>query len=727
MPTYVALQASLPGVISCHKIKMRNHLRNLKWLNVALPILFWTTAVTGQTDSLSLMQNLDKADLMLEKDFPKAKALISELNDQVSLTSCRVCLTRSVILLGKAYWLNGEYDKSVELLKQGMKLAEETKNFGQLAKTANLIGNDFYYQGYYDSAIFYYQHAYSVYKNLDDKAGVARVLGTISLMYHRKGDYPKTVEYLLKGEEVNDESLDEKRLIGDFPGMENIFPDSLYFQEEIQDNLQSLETQLKNGDQIGAYRTYLNLGLAHTQVKEYVKAAQYYLKSFAIQENLGLLPSWEYAALNYSDANMKDSCFYYHEKARQGFSRNTQLNILHAYESMGDAHFHFEQYDSAIRNYSLALKINIKCNNRITIAGLHRRMADVYLRMRKLNEAEEHIQKGIILAKQVSITHQRNLFKSAVSLYSLKGDYKKALYFQGRYTNLLDSLSKIETAINLTRLLVQHKTSKKERELEGLKIEKEKNDLVLKNRNITMISLGGITLVSLAFIIVFAKQRDRIKKKNLALDQANRDQEALIREIHHRVKNNLQIISSLINLKAVKASHETSEVLYQLNGRIYSMGLIHERLYQKNEFQLIALDTYLIELGRYILDSFDETDNAVELKTACETIQIDVDTALTCGLIMNELLTNSMKYAFPVEQEHREVKVELVRNSNGLILIISDNGKNSQALTQSISKNFGLRFVDQLVKSKLNGDWSIEIKNGFCVLIKFPGPNTTHE
>src|SRR5688572_1618688 len=293
---------------------MRNPLQKVHWLLLALSILLSVPNVGAQSDSLSLMQNLDQADLMLEADFPKAKALIVALNDKVALTSCRACLTRSVILLGKTYWLNGEYDKSVALLKPGMKLAEETGNFTQLAKTANLIGNNFYYQAYYDSAIFYYQHAYSVYKKLNDKAGIARVLGTISLMYHRKGDYPKTVEYLLKGEEVNDEAQNEKRLIGDFPGMENIFPDSLYFQEEIQDNLQSLETQLKSGDQIAAYRTYLNLGLAHTQIKKYVKAAQYYVKSFAIQEKLGLVPLWEYAAMNYCDANMKDSCFYYHEK-----------------------------------------------------------------------------------------------------------------------------------------------------------------------------------------------------------------------------------------------------------------------------------------------------------------------------------------------------------------------------------------------------------------------------
>jgi tetratricopeptide (TPR) repeat protein len=409
---------------------MKNSLPNFTKLLFILSILVLTMDVVGQADSLSLMQKIERVDALMDEDFPKAMASCLELNKLTASSPYTTCRQRSLFLLGKAYWINGEYNKSVDLLKQGVKFAQWVDDFNPLANAINMIGLNFYYQGYYDTAIFYFQQSYDIYRNLNDKAGMARVLGNISLMYHRKGDYQRTVEYLLKGEEVNDELRDEPRTVGDFPGMENIFPDSLYFREEITDNLRALYVHLKNGDQEAANRNYINLGVAYNQLKEYIPAARHYVKACTLQKELGLRPYWNDVAVNYRDANMKDSCFHYHEKARQGFRGATQLSILHTYELLGDAHFHFEQYDSALYNYTIAMRMNMKCNNRITVAGMHRKLSDLYRKLGKFNEAEAHIQLGVILAKEVSIKHQRSLFKSAVELYSEKGDYKKAFYFQ---------------------------------------------------------------------------------------------------------------------------------------------------------------------------------------------------------------------------------------------------------------------------------------------------------
>ena len=678
-----------------------------------------TTEIGAQSDSLVLIQSLEQANTMLNQDFPKALSICLALNERAAASTCMNCRQRSLLLLGKAFWINGEYTQAIDLLKQGKKLAQQSEDFDQWASAANKIALNYYYQAYYDTAISYFQEAFAIYKRSDDKPGMALVLANISLMYHRKGDYQKTVEYLLRSEEI-DETLQEHRSLGDFPGMENVFSDSLYFREKISDNLQALKARLNKGVQSSVDKIYFNLGVAYSQLKEYITAARYYKKAYTLYEKAGIRPYWNDVAVSYRNANMKDSAFYYHDKARQGFGKATQLNILSAYEVLGDTYFHFKQYDSALHNYAIALAMNMNCNNRITIAGMHRKMADTYIMKGLLNKAEEHIKSGITLAKEVSMQHQRSLFESAARLYSKKRNYELAFYYESQYASLVDSLSKAETALNLTRLLAQYKTAKKERELSNLKIQQEKSDLVLRNRNLTLTSLAVATLASLIFITVFRRQRNKITKKNVALDLANKEQEFLIKEMHHRVKNNLQIISSLINLKAIKSSSETREVLCQLNGRIYAMGLIHEKLYQKNDLQRVALDAYLIELGRYMLDTFDGSEKSVELKTTCEVLQIDVDNALTCGLIVNELITNSLKYAFPNEQRYREVKIELASSSGMLVLTVSDNGENNIEPNEGIKQNFGLRFVDQLVRAKLNGNWSIQEKNGFCVSIKFP-------
>jgi two-component system, sensor histidine kinase PdtaS len=289
-------------------------------------------------------------------------------------------------------------------------------------------------------------------------------------------------------------------------------------------------------------------------------------------------------------------------------------------------------------------------------------------------------------------------------------------------------LSKAETALTLTRLLAQYKTSKKERELVELKIEKENRNLALKNRNITMFSLTGVTILSFVFTVVFVKQRNRIKKKNMALDIANKEQDALIKEIHHRVKNNLQIIGSLINLKASKVAPETSEVLYQLKSKIFSLGLIHEKLYQKQNFQNIQLDEYLMDVSKHIISSLEENVDSISLRmNSTLKVEIDVERALSCGLITNELITNSMKYAFIQDQQDREIAITLGQIGDTIFFGISDNGRSDKPLSGDFKKSFGLRFVDQLVSAKLKGDWRVESENGFHVHINFQVPFGTQK
>lgn len=208
-----------------------------------------------------------------------------------------------------------------------------------------------------------------------------------------------------------------------------------------------------------------------------------------------------------------------------------------------------------------------------------------------------------------------------------------------------------------------------------------------------------------------------IREQNKVLEQRVAERTA---EIHHRVKNNLQIISSLINLKSRQVSHDIKEILNQLNGRIFSMGLLHEKLYKNENLQSIRLDLYLVELAKYLLESFRESETSVKLEVDCEPLEIDVDHSLTCGLICNELFTNSMKYAFTEEQERKIISIRLKQYTDFVMLEMSDNGNKVKAVPEDLMKSFGLRFVDQLVTSKLGGKWNYELNEGFKAVIQMP-------
>jgi len=173
-------------------------------------------------------------------------------------------------------------------------------------------------------------------------------------------------------------------------------------------------------------------------------------------------------------------------------------------------------------------------------------------------------------------------------------------------------------------------------------------------------------------------------------------------------------------LKTRQVNHDIKEILNQLNGRIFSMGLLHEQLYKNENLQSIRLDMYLVELAKHLLESFRESEASVKLEVDCEPLEISVDHSLTYGLICNELFTNSMKHAFTEEQEEKIISLNLRQQAGFLELIMSDNGRKVIGVPDDLNKSFGLRFVDQLVTSKLRGKWNYRLDEGFKAVIQMP-------
>jgi two-component sensor histidine kinase len=210
------------------------------------------------------------------------------------------------------------------------------------------------------------------------------------------------------------------------------------------------------------------------------------------------------------------------------------------------------------------------------------------------------------------------------------------------------------------------------------------------------------------------KRTEQLENAQGNLEVKNRENESLLTEIHHRVKNNLQIISGLINLKLGRASEETRSVLTQLNARIFSMGLIHEKLYQGKNIQLVRLDTYLAELSDHLNHSFTEGNVEFEFKTC--PLEMEADRILACGLVYNELVTNALKHAFSPGQ-NKKICLEVKVVNNQVEVVLTDNGEN---LNPAPVKSFGLHFVEQLVKTKLKGTWELTFNHGSHTRIQFP-------
>lgn len=200
------------------------------------------------------------------------------------------------------------------------------------------------------------------------------------------------------------------------------------------------------------------------------------------------------------------------------------------------------------------------------------------------------------------------------------------------------------------------------------------------------------------------------------------EKEVLLREIHHRVKNNMQIISSLLNLQCQHVEgEETQNVLKESQGRVRSMAMIHEKLYQSPNLTKIDFKDYIEKLASSLIYTYKIETRDVEQVFEVKNVEMNIDTAIPCGLIINELVTNSLKYAFPQSESDTTgiIKIELNQRDDQFKLTVSDNGVGlPMDIKPESSETLGLQLVNNLVK-QLEGTLQIDRGNGTKFTIKF--------
>jgi two-component system, sensor histidine kinase PdtaS len=214
------------------------------------------------------------------------------------------------------------------------------------------------------------------------------------------------------------------------------------------------------------------------------------------------------------------------------------------------------------------------------------------------------------------------------------------------------------------------------------------------------------------YMVMVARDITERKEFENALKSSLKEKEVLIREIHHRVKNNMQIISSLLNLqKQYVNDEEAVDVLLESQNRVKSMAMIHEKLYKTVNFSEINFEDYINSLVDDLFSSYGADPHRIKKKMIFDEIMLGLETAIPCGLIISELVTNTLKYAFPNHMEG-EFRIEMYEIDGVFHLIISDNGVGMPPnIDFDKTETLGLRLVNTLI-NQLEGTVELKSNNG---------------
>jgi PAS domain S-box-containing protein len=280
-------------------------------------------------------------------------------------------------------------------------------------------------------------------------------------------------------------------------------------------------------------------------------------------------------------------------------------------------------------------------------------------------------------------------------------------YFEAYYSPLFDVNKKVVGGIAIIRDSTQRKYG-----LEALERAKEELERRVIERTAALSKVNE-------------DLRNEIGERKRAEEKINaslQEKVVLLREIHHRVKNNLQVISSLLNLQSGYIEDKKSlEIFRESQTRVRSMALIHEKLYQSKDLNKIEFSEYIESLIKDLFKSYNVDSDRIRLKSKLEGIYFEIDTAILCGLIINELVSNSLKHAFPSSRKG-EVFIGLNKdNKNKYTLILKDNGVGfPSGLDFRKTESLGLQLVTTLTEQlggtiELNNNGYTEFKIVFTV------------
>ncbi|HTE11600.1 MAG TPA: histidine kinase dimerization/phosphoacceptor domain -containing protein [Chitinophagaceae bacterium] len=632
-----------------------------------------------------------------ENNNEKGKQYAQKAIENLSRNGKKSDLANSYVELARYYdpYDENEVKEKIKLNEKAAQLFGEAGNKEEQANTTKHLGDLQLLNGDFTKALTELQEALKIFREIHypELQGVYDLMCVVSI---QSGNYTEALKYgllaLKTAESMKDSSAQLSTIC-------NRLGQTMFYLNNPEGSAQyyqkALSIVLKNKDTGSVFVVVHNLANAYVRAGK-IPAAINILKS---TENNYVLPN--------------------------------PLSRVLIYSSFVYACTEMKQYEFA--NLYVKKLLDISAKHAVTdgLQGdIYNSITKYYLATKQYKEVIEYCALNETFCKKYGVV--KNMVTNYRIWYradSAMGNFDAALSHHKMLTLISDSLFNEAKVKQIAELQIQYETEKKEDSLRqkehDISLLLQRNDLqqtTLKQANlIKNYTIAGILLTLIVLGLLYhqfrvnQKNHKLILQKNEALKDMLAEKEWWLKEVHHRVKNNLHTIICLLESQAMYLEKDALQAIEKSQHRIYAMSLIHQKLYQNEDLQVIDMHNYLEEFIGYLKDSFDADHIAFVIDV--EPVQLNLQQAIPVALIINEGVTNAIKYAFGNEADAK-IRISMSGTGSTVKLMIMDNGKGFEYNEALAGKGLGMQLIMGLGK-ELRGTVVIETNNGAALSISF--------
>lgn len=612
---------------------------------------------------------------------------------------------KAFINMGFLHRYSLDSELAMDYLLQALQIYLDTDNKkGELDTYYNLGEFNSHFE-HYSKSIEYYNQAIGLGLEINNQKRLGMIYNNLGLIYQYIGDYDKATQFQFEAlsikEKINDNTIQLTHV--------NIglnYKEQKNYEKSLEHYHIALNMFIENNEMAYIAQTYKNIGNVYFEMNDLVEAKNYYQQAFTIYKELNdqVAISNYYMLMGniFRKQGLIENAKISYKEALDGFPENgSQRSLFFIYSNIADLELSLSQTTKSDEENKLIRAIGY---------GI------------KMKQIAENLGSVVLLNRSHEL-----LFKA----YKASNDQSKALEFAELFMASRDSLYSMQKQKTILNIQTKYETEKRVLEIELLNsdnklmstrlsqsIDQRENQQTV----IFLLILGFISVCIFIFVIyrfyLQSKQlNSKLILKNAIILKQKEEKEVLLKEIHHRVKNNLQLISSLLNLQTQNIEDESIiSAIADGQNRIEAMVLIHQKLYQGANISSIDFKDYTLQLLDQISGLYPELKE-VERKVIAHDIKLDIDTSVPIGLILSELITNAFKYSF--SNKKGSITITLTKDEHDYVLVVHDSGPGlPKDFDPSTTSSIGLHLVRRLSR-QLYGTSHYKYENGSKFIINF--------